>query len=45
MNRLILIFIPMPSEYNFYDFSWRKELMEARVPLVLDSHRVSLGKA
>lgn len=45
MNRLIFIFIPMQSEYNFYDSSWRKELMEAGVPLVLDSHRMSLGKA
>lgn len=44
-NRLIFIFIPVQSECNFYDFSWKKEFMEARLPLVLDSHRVSLGKA
>ena len=35
----------MQSTYNFYSFSWRRELMEAKVPLVLESHNVALGKA
>lgn len=45
MSRLVFSFRSMRSEYNFYYFSWRKEFMEAKVPMVLESHNVALGKA